>query len=302
MAVWVGNDEVELGLSLIETLVPPNVFALVVTQYETLFLGTLLHAVFSNTRSISYSPSSITNGYLGLNFSSPTPIVERYFNITPGKISRNMDYYKYNAGQAFNNSAYPVGRFATEFGFHSMPSLQTWQQVAPPEELHFNSSIVLARNYHYSPLSSLIPVSNPNQTELSLGGMGQMAIAVEDYYPIPPNDPSSIANFSSWIYSTQVFQADFIMNQISFYRIGSEKPKRNLGKLYWQLNDIWQAPTWASLEYDGRWKMLHYIVKDIFKPVIITPSFNNTIVELEVWAVSDLWDAVKGVANVTWYN
>jgi beta-mannosidase len=132
--------------------------------------------------------------------------------------------------------------------------------------------------------------------------MGQMTIAVGDYYPIPPNDPSSIANFSSWIYSTQVFQADFMRNQISFYRIGSGRPERNLGALYWQLNDIWQAPTWASLEYDGRWKMLHYIVKDIFKPVIITPSFNYTTGELEVCAVSDLWDAVKGVANVTWYD
>jgi beta-mannosidase len=263
-------------------LVPPNVFPLVVTQYETLFPGTLLRAVFSNTRSISYSPSSITNRYLSLNFSSPTPIVERYFNITPRTISRNTDYYNFDAGQAFNNSAYPVGRFATEFGFHSMPSLQTWQQVAPPEELHFNSSIVLVHNHHYSPSPSLIPVRNPNQTELSLGGMGQMTIAVEDYYPIPPNDPSSIANFSSWIYSTQVFQADLMMNQISSYRIGSGKPERNLGTLYWQLNDIWRAPTWASLEYDGRWKMLHYIVKDIFKPVIITPSFNDTTGELEV--------------------
>jgi beta-mannosidase len=48
--------------------------------------------------------------------------------------------------------------------------------------------------------------------------------------------------------------------------------------------------------------MLHYIVKDIFKPVIIAPSFNYTTGELEIWAVSDLWDAVKGVANVTWYD
>jgi beta-mannosidase len=43
-------------------------------------------------------------------------------------------------------------------------------------------------------------------------------------------------------------------------------------------------------------------VKDIFKPVIITPSFNYTTEELEAWAVSDLWGALKGVANVTWYD
>jgi beta-mannosidase len=130
LAVWVGNNELELGLSLFEELFPPNISPLVVSQYETLFLGTLLLAVFLNTRSISYSPSSITNGYLSLNFSSPTPMVERCFNVTPGTIDGNTDYYNYDPGQAFNNSAYPIGRFATEFGFHSMPSVQTWQQVA----------------------------------------------------------------------------------------------------------------------------------------------------------------------------
>ena len=33
-----------------------------------------------------------------------------------------------------------------------------------------------------------------------------------------------------------------------------------MGSLYWQLNDIWAAPTWASVEYGNwRWRMLHYM-------------------------------------------
>jgi beta-mannosidase len=165
IAVWVGNNELELGLTLLEELVPPNISPLVVNQYETLFLDTLLRAVFSNTRSISYSPSSITNEYLSLNFSSPTPIAERYFNVTLGTISGNTDYYNYDAGQAFNNSAYPGGRFATEFGFHSMLSLQTWQQVAPPEELYFNSllfSLTTITTHPRLPLSQLTTLIRRN--------------------------------------------------------------------------------------------------------------------------------------------
>jgi beta-mannosidase len=68
------------------------------------------------------------------------------------------------------------------------------------------------------------------------------------------------------------------------------------------LNDIWQAPTWAGLEYDGRWKMLHYTIKDIYNPVIVTPIFNYTTGHLEVWTVSDLWSPVKGSVNVTWFD
>ena len=33
---------------------------------------------------------------------------------------------------------------------------------------------------------------------------------------------------------------------------------------YWQLNDIWQAPTWASVEWHNmRWKALHYMSIDM---------------------------------------
>jgi beta-mannosidase len=147
LAVWVGNNELELGLQIIGQ-VSQTVEEAVQVAYEKLFLDVLLHAVFENTRSISYSPSSITNGYLSFNISSPTPMVERYFNITPGTVSGNTDYYNYDATQAFNSSAYPVGRFATEFGFHSMPSLQSWEQVLPPSDLSFNSSVILSRNHH----------------------------------------------------------------------------------------------------------------------------------------------------------
>jgi beta-mannosidase len=132
--------------------------------------------------------------------------------------------------------------------------------------------------------------------------MGEMTVAAQQYYPTPPINDSSIANFTSWIYTTQIFQSDFVRAQTSFYRIGSSKPERQLGTLYWQLNDIWAAPTWASIEYSGRWKMLHYTVKDFFKPVIVTPSFNSSTGILEVYVVSDLWTTVNGTSTINWYD
>lgn len=66
-----------------------------------------------------------------------------------------------------------------------------------------------------------------------------------------PNKTDPLANFSAWCHTTQIFQADFYKSEIQFYRRGSGFPNRQLGSLYWQLEDIWQAPTWAGIEYDG---------------------------------------------------
>ena len=71
-----------------------------------------------------------------------------------------------------------------------------------------------------------------------------------------PNKTDSVANFSAWCHTTQIFQADFYKSEIQFYRRGSGFPNRQLGSLYWQLEDIWQAPSWAGIEYDGKGALL----------------------------------------------
>ena len=62
------------------------------------------------------------------------------------------------------------------------------------------------------------------------------------------------------------------------------------------------APTWSSIEYDGRWKILHYTAKDAYEPVIIAPYFNTSTGDLSVWVTSDLWEPVSGSATFEWYD
>lgn len=57
-----------------------------------------------------------------------------------------------------------------------------------------------------------------------------------------------------------------------------------MGAMYWQLNDIWQAPTWASLEYGGKWKMLHYFARHFFAPLLISPYLNGDTVCVDMIA------------------
>ncbi|KAL2861702.1 glycoside hydrolase superfamily [Aspergillus pseudodeflectus] len=292
LALWAGGNEIEsLMLPQSRELDPEN-YPRYVEEYEKLYISLILPLVYENTRSISYSPSSTTEGYLSINLSAQVPMTERYENREAGSYYGDTDYYNYNTTVAFNYSNYPVGRFANEFGFHSMPSLQTWQQALDPADLHFNSSVIIRRNRHYLP-------QGPDSWEGSVLGMGEMTLAVEKYYPIS-EDQDPIANFSAWCHATQLFQADFYKSQIQFYRRGSGMPERQLGSLYWQLEDIWQAPTWAGIEYDGRWKLMHYVTRDIYQPVIISPFWDYATGDLEVYVTSDLWESSTGIVTLKW--
>ncbi|KAK8172258.1 putative beta-mannosidase A [Phyllosticta citrichinensis] len=296
LAFWAGGNELEnLELSIVQKTAPDQ-YDRLVAEYEKLFLETLVPIVFGNSRSISYAPSSTSNGYLELDFSLPVPLVERYEKKTPGSIYGETDYYNYNSALAFNFSSYPVGRFSNEFGYHSMPSLQSWRQAISTEDLYFNSTVIQLRNRHYPPGGL-----NTSNFENTTKGMGEMTVAAQRWYPVPEKQ-DSVANFSAWCHTTQIFQADFYQSQIMFYRRGSGMSERQLGCLYWQLEDIWQTPTWAGIEYDGRWKVLHYVARDIYQPVIISPFFNRTTGELKVYVTSDLWSDVSGTANFAWYD
>lgn len=177
-----------------------------------------------------------------------------------------------------------------------MPSLQTWRQAVDEKDLQFNSSTVMLRNHHY-PAGG----TETHNYKNSSMGMAEMTMAVEQYYPIP-NKENSVANFSAWCHATQIFQADMYKSEIQFYRRGSGMPERQLGSLYWQLEDIWQAPTWAGIEYDGRWKVLHYVARDIYKPVIVAPYWNYTTGDLSIYVTSDLWESARGTVNLTWVD
>lgn len=296
LALWAGGNELESLSLAVANFTAPDEFGRYLSEYETLFLNTLLPAVYGNSRSITYIPSSTTNGYLTLNYSNPIPIVQRYNNLTAGSIYGDTDHYNYNSSQAFDITTYPQGRFANEFGFHSMPSLDTWRPVLDESELYFNSSTIQLRNHHY-PAGGLSTDNFANSSK----GMGEMTVAAQRYYPVP-NKTDPVANFSSWVHTTQLFQADFYRSQIQFYRVGSGRPERQLGSLYWQLEDIWQAPTWSGIEYDGRWKVLHYAAKDIYQEVVVAPIWNVSEGTLSVYAVSDLWSEVEGTISLTWLD
>ncbi len=58
-----------------------------------------------------------------------------------------------------------------------------------------------------------------------------------------------------------------------------------MGSLYWQLNDCWPVASWASIDYYGHWKALHYYARRFYDDLLVSPWEENGTVS--VYVVSD---------------
>jgi beta-mannosidase len=99
-------------------------------------------------------------------------------------------------------------------------------------------------------------------------------------------------DFSSLVYLSMVLQAEGIRYGVEHWR---RFPHRVAGALYWQLNDCWPVASWASLDYFGRWKALHYMAKRFYAPVLL--SVEDTGVKMSVHITSDLTQAWDGAVR-----
>jgi len=81
-------------------------------------------------------------------------------------------------------------------------------------------------------------------------------------------EDNTTAGMERWLYLTQALQTHCVGTSVSTYRQHSQV----MGSLNWALNSIWTAPAWGSISHDGSWKMLHYRLRHVFAPVLL--SFN----------------------------
>ena len=132
-------------------------------------------------------------------------------------------------------------RFLSEFGFQSFPALQTVGRFTEPEDRNVFSRVM-----------------EMHQRNSAANGKILQYLAQTYLYP---------KNFDELLYCSQLLQAEAI-------RYGTEHFRRFrgtcMGTVVWQLNDIWPVASWASVDYYGNWKALHYAEKRMFEPVHIS--------------------------------
>lgn len=148
-------------------------------------------------------------------------------------------------------------RFITEYGFQSFPEMRTIKSFTSAEDR----------------ASIFTPVMLAHQKNTAGNSI------IHDYMLRYFGEPK---DFASFLYASQVLQAEAI-------KVGAEHWRRirprNMGGLFWQLNDCWPVASWSSLDYYGRWKALQYYARRFYAPVLVSPHVEDG--ELAVYVVSD---------------
>jgi beta-mannosidase len=159
-------------------------------------------------------------------------------------------------------------RFMSEFGFQSFPEMRTIQAFAnKPGDFDIHSTVMQAH-------------------QKNKGGNDRILTYILREYREPKD-------FASFVYLSQVQQAEII--KIGAEHLRRQRP-RTMGSLYWQLNDCWPVASWASIDYYGRWKALHYYARRFYDDVLVSPFQHDDTVD--VYVVSDKLQPLSGTIHM----
>jgi beta-mannosidase len=177
----------------------------------------------------------------------------------------------WHAALPFTDYEKQLPRFMSEYGFQSFPQIETVKTYTLPEDRDIQSAVMLAHQKH--------PRGNQLIREYMLRD-----------YPQP-------RDFESFLYVSQVLQAEGI-------RIGAEHLRRimprNMGSLYWQINDCWPVASWSSIDYFGRWKALQYYARRFYDDLLISPHEDDG--KINIYLVSDRRKPVSAQLRLTLFD
>ena len=218
-------------------------------NYDTLFHKILPDVIENYDQTRAYWPSS----------------PQADWNEHAGYTTRSGDMHYWgvwHGNEPFSSFYKYIGRFMSEYGFQSLPEIQTIKKFTLPHDWDFESEVLSAH-------------------QRSGYGNSRILEYMEKLYPVPDD-------FNQLLYVGQVMQAEAIKSAIQAHR--ANKPYC-MGSLYWQLNDCWPGASWSGIDYYLSWKALQYFAKKAFAPVSV--SFFPDEDTLRVYLNSDLYSNPK---------
>lgn len=126
-------------------------------------------------------------------------------------------------------------RFCSEFGFQSFPHKKTIDSFTLEEDRNIFSEVMESHQKNGQANTKIFSY-------------------ISEYYKYPKN----LENIA---YISQILQLKAIQYGVEHWR---RNWGRCMGSIYWQLNDCWPVASWASIDYYGRWKALHYGAKRFY--------------------------------------
>lgn len=150
----------------------------------------------------------------------------------------DMHYWSvWHEGKPFEAYYDVLPRFCSEFGYQSFPSEEGVAAYCPEDQRNLTSP---AMEHHQK---------NPRGNSIIIENFSR-------YFRFP-------AGLPAMLYLSQVQQGLAIKTAVEYWR--SRRPAC-MGALYWQLDDCWPVASWSSLEYSGKWKLLHFMARRFFAP------------------------------------
>jgi beta-mannosidase len=245
MALWCGNNEVAEGWFnwgwQKKFEYAPKDSALLWIMNQTMFNNDIPSWIKSVNPQANYWPSSPAYGW-GRKESLQTGDCH-YWGVWWGK-------------EPFTIYNDKTGRFMSEYGFQSMPSLKTIKEFMTNDSFTMASSEI--RNH-----------------QKNTGGFETIDGYLSGYMKKNPS-------LEKYIFQTQWLQGEALKNAIEAHRRG--KPYC-MGTLYWQMNDCWPVTSWSTVDGAGRWKKSHYDLQKLYAPVQINTTLINGA--MQIYAVSD---------------
>ncbi len=152
-----------------------------------------------------------------------------------------------------------TGRFMTEYGFQSYPEMATIETFTTEKDRTLDSPALKNHQKHGR-------------------GVAIIQQAMKNDFGYTRTD-----NLSNFAYVSQLVQVEGIAQAIDAHRIQRDRCQ---GTLYWQLNDCWPVASWSSIDYLGRWKALHYRLKDLYANIALMVH-QNADQSLDFYLVND---------------
>jgi beta-mannosidase len=201
--------------------------------------------------------------------SSPSPGILDFGDTWHDDSKGDMHFWSvWHEGRDFEHYYDVKPRFCSEFGFQSFPSLRLIKEFSTSEEdLNISSAVM---EHH----------------QRNKGGNARIAETMFRNFRFP-------MDFGNFVYLSQVQHGLAMKMAVEYWR--SLKP-HCMGTLYWQLNDTWPVASWSGLDHGGSWKLLHYMARRFYAPVLITARIAGD--EIIVSAVHDLPEAFETEVEV----
>jgi len=264
IVVFGGNNENEVALDwFTESQQNRDLF---VSDYTKLYANTAFPALMSviSMSAVSTSGTGSTFAWVDSSPSSglyaTNPYAKRW-SAASTAVAGDVHFYDYLM-DCEDAAAFPAARFVSEFGFQGQPSFLAYSEVTLPEDWSRVSPLLQFRQRHEN-------------------GDEQMLAQASRHFEIREETPSTSASdtikaqeLGDYFYLLQVQQARCYETAINRWRQLQtlEGQRHTMGILYWQLNDIWQGPSWASMENKGRFRVLQYAVRRAFNPLSVSFS------------------------------